>query len=333
METPNVIAVFTNRGARLKSWKLKHYLDGQKQPQELVESELEPLPFTLRTPDEQVNATLNSALYAVNGAPPDGTASPSPGSIDLRFEYRDSAGVHAVKEFHLDPPSYVVTLRATVNVGDRALPAAVVWGPAVGDHLAASSLIQGAQGLLLLENGSPTRLTASDIATQPAHEGNFRFAGVDDNYFMTAAIDPGASKVTFQPVSIPLPAGSKPATRELLSFTIEPQAGCPAEVLRRPEGPRRADGDRSRVCPRDQLRTVRRHRRAAAAVAEMGPRLRRQLGMVDRHPHDHHQPGDGAAAAQAGRVDAEDAGDSAGGEGDSGSLLEAEGDRSRASRR
>ena len=39
------------------------------------------------------------------------------------------------------------------------------------------------------------------------------------------------------------------------------------------------------------------------------------------------------AAAQERRVDAEDAGDSAGGEGDPGSLREAEGDRSGASRR
>src|SRR6185295_11621141 len=29
LETPNAIVVFTNRGARLKSWKLKHYLDAQ----------------------------------------------------------------------------------------------------------------------------------------------------------------------------------------------------------------------------------------------------------------------------------------------------------------
>ena len=50
VETRDVIAVFTNRGARLKSWRLKHYLDQQKQPQELVEptSPTQPLPFTLR---------------------------------------------------------------------------------------------------------------------------------------------------------------------------------------------------------------------------------------------------------------------------------------------
>src|SRR5262245_32664181 len=51
IETRDVIAVFTNRGARLKSWRLKRYLDQSKRPQELVEQELpnEPLPFTVRT--------------------------------------------------------------------------------------------------------------------------------------------------------------------------------------------------------------------------------------------------------------------------------------------
>lgn len=223
VETQDVTAVFTNRGARLKSWKLKHYLDKQKQPQELVESELQPLPFTLRTPDEPVNATLNSALYTVSGAPSDGTSSmSSPGPTNLRFEYRDSAGLHAVKEFHLDPSSYIVTFRATVGVGDRTLPATVVWGPAIGDRVEGSSLIQGAQGLLF-ENARAVRLAAKDIASQSTHEGNFRIAGVDDNYFLVAAIDPGPSKITYQPVSIPLSAGSKPATRELLSYGIEPR--------------------------------------------------------------------------------------------------------------
>jgi YidC/Oxa1 family membrane protein insertase len=234
VETQNVIAEFTNRGGRLKSWKLKHYLDKEKQPQELVDGQVQPLPFSLRTSDESVNATLNGALYtalegksATSEAPgTSGTSSTSSTAtpIDLRFEYRDSAGLHALKEFHLDPSSYVVSFRWTVVVGERPLPAAVVWGPAVGDNLESSRLIQVAEAVLLA-NGSTTRLTAKDIATQPVHDGNFRLAGVDDNYFMTAAIDPGPSKITFQPVSVPPPAGSKPPARELISYTIEPKNG------------------------------------------------------------------------------------------------------------
>ena len=35
VETADVIAVFTNRGARLKSWRLKHYFDPRNAPLEL----------------------------------------------------------------------------------------------------------------------------------------------------------------------------------------------------------------------------------------------------------------------------------------------------------
>jgi YidC/Oxa1 family membrane protein insertase len=225
VETDSVIAVFTNRGARLRSWRLKKYLDGDKQPQELIESEAEaagqPLPFTVRTPDDQVNATLDAAHYAVSGAPADGLAS---GRVSLRFEYRDSAGVHAIKEFQIEPSSYIITYRAEVMQGERALPAALVWGPAIGDKLRGTSLVQGAQGIVF-EAGAeePLRLARSAIAEQPVYEGTFRYAGVDDNYFMTAALDPGPAKITFAPVSIPPPPNSDADPQELVSYTLERQ--------------------------------------------------------------------------------------------------------------
>src|SRR5215470_17363031 len=68
VETRDVIAVFTNRGGRLKSWRLKHYLDQAREPQELVENgaATQPLPFTLRTGTDTIDSTLNTALYAVS---------------------------------------------------------------------------------------------------------------------------------------------------------------------------------------------------------------------------------------------------------------------------
>ncbi len=225
VETRDVIAVFTNRGARLKSWRLKHFLDSQKQPQELIEHELytQPLPFTLRTSDDTLTSTLNGALYAVTGVPD----APGSAPVDLRFEYRDSAGVQAVKEFHLEPSSYLIGFRATVAAGDRPLTPAIMWGPAIGDVGEVSRYVAKAEGLLF-QNGKVVRLAPADIAKQSTHEGDFKYVGVDDNYFMTAALDTGASKVTFQPVAIPPPDGSKDATRELVAYSLEPsQTGAP----------------------------------------------------------------------------------------------------------
>ena len=68
------------------------------------------------------------------------------------------------------------------------------------------------------------RLAPKDITKQPAYEGDFNFAGVDDNYFMTVALFPGASKVTYQAVSIPPAPGSKDAARDLVAFSIEPRS-------------------------------------------------------------------------------------------------------------
>jgi YidC/Oxa1 family membrane protein insertase len=220
VETRDVIAVFTNRGARLKSWRLKHFFDANKQPQELIEQNVptQPLPFTLRVPNDAVTATLNAALYTVSGA----SSTPATSApVDLRFEYRDSAGLHAVKEYQLQPSSYLVGFRATVTEGDRPLKPAILWGPAIGDVSEVSSYVAKAGGLLD-QQGKVVRLPPAEIAKQPEHDGDFKYAGVEDNYFMTVALGAGPSKVIFQPVSIPPPEGSKAAPRELVSYAIEP---------------------------------------------------------------------------------------------------------------
>src|SRR5207253_1083193 len=113
-----------------------------------------------------------------------------------------SADIHALKTFRLEPASYVLTLSASASVGDRVLPAAVLSGPEMGDIAEVTRGMQTAEGLLFVE-GKVQRLAAKAIASQPSYEGEFRYAGVDDNYFIFAAISPGPAKIVFQPVTIP----------------------------------------------------------------------------------------------------------------------------------
>jgi len=222
LETRDVIAVFTNRGARLKSWRLKKYRDQQMQPQELIENQTatHPLPFTLRTTDEQLNTTLNESLYSASTVPTTVIEAPT----DLRFEYKNEAGVRAVKEFHLTPDSYMIEFRADVAAGDRAVSPAIIWGPAVGDIAEVSRYTQKAEGLFF-QAGKAQRLSAKDISKQPSYDGEFLFAGVDDNYFMTVALPTGATRITYQAVAIPPPPPSKDAPRDLVSYSIEPKGG------------------------------------------------------------------------------------------------------------
>ncbi len=237
VETENVVAVFTNRGGRLKSWRLKHYRDAHGDPQELIERDLsaagggtvetQALPFTLRVPDRGITDTINQGLYAVTAA--------QAGAVDLRFEYRDSSGLRVTKQFHLDPSSYVVSFRASIAQGDRALPGTVLWGPALGDTAEVSRYAQKPSGLLF-QTGKVHRLGSKEIAKQSEYEGDYGFAGVDDNYFMSVGLGLTAAKVGFQPVSIPPAGTSKEAPRELMAYSLTPPA--PGQELKFFVGPK-----------------------------------------------------------------------------------------------
>ncbi|HLJ74282.1 MAG TPA: membrane protein insertase YidC [Thermoanaerobaculia bacterium] len=219
VETPEIIAVFTNRGARLKSWRLKRYLDQEKHPQELVEKQLpnEPLPFTLRTESSEANTVVNNALFQVTGEPSGVATIP----FALEFEFTSAAGLRAVKSFRFNPSTYFVTVGAQVAQGEKPLTPAIVWGPAVGDVAEVSRYTQRPEGLVYAGD-KVQRVDAKAIATQPRYDGDFKIAGVDDNYFMAAAIDLKNGSVEYRTVSVPPPPGSKDPARDLVAFTIVP---------------------------------------------------------------------------------------------------------------
>ena len=148
-----------------------------------------------------------------------------------------------------------MAVRPVVTSGDRAITPSIAWGPAVGDIAEISRYTQAAEGLLFQKGGKIQRLAAKDVTKQSTYEGDFLYGGVDDNYFMTVALTPGASKIAYQPVTVSPPAGSKDPGRQLvvvLDRAEDRRRG--GEVLRGPEGLRRADGDRSQRRRGDQLR-------------------------------------------------------------------------------
>jgi YidC/Oxa1 family membrane protein insertase len=224
VETADVVAVFTNRGARLKSWRLKHYLDQNRQPVELVVAGLpatQPLPFSLRVEDDGLTATLNNALYAVTGVPPSSAPIASP--TDLTFEYEDTSGLHARKQFHLSPNSYLVEFRATTALGDRTLQPAIEWGPGLGDPDSTTGRYAvKPQGLMARGGERPERLTAAAVAKQSVFEDQFAYVGVDDHYFLSAAVGPGRAKIVFQAFAMPPPSGSTEPPRDLMAYAVDP---------------------------------------------------------------------------------------------------------------
>jgi YidC/Oxa1 family membrane protein insertase len=226
VDTAKVTAVFTNRGARLLHWRLKDYRDNRGEPVDLVASGLpasEALPFTLRVADDpNLTSRLNDALYRVSdGGRIDATQTPA----SVTFEFEDAAGLHVRKDFRFDPANYVVALSVDARNGDGTINPSIVWGPGPGDVTPAranpgffnrSGSLPPPE-LILHRNGKVERIAINRISEQPIQEGQFRFAGVDDHYFMIAAVNPGQTRLESRALVVPGPADQR---RQFISHAM-----------------------------------------------------------------------------------------------------------------
>jgi YidC/Oxa1 family membrane protein insertase len=243
-ETPTLSATLSNRGGRILHWRLKQYRDDQGAPVDLVPSAIpadQPTPFSLRVEDESITRTLNDAFYRVMGAT-DGRFDAQTGT-PLVFEFEDASGLRVRKEFRFDPANYVIRFTASVLANGRELNPTVLWGPGLGDIGALSSggsfftgnYIQPPRAIYH-RDGDVERTTISELAQQPTQEGQFRFAGVDDHYFLAAAVNPGQARLDYRPVTLP---GPGEAQRQLLAQAIT--FGTPPNDVRFFYGPKQLD--------------------------------------------------------------------------------------------
>jgi YidC/Oxa1 family membrane protein insertase len=234
VETATVVATLSNRGGRIVRWQLKEYRDAQGEPVDLVPSALppdQPTPFLLQVEDASLTERLNTALYRVSGDS-GGRVDATRSEAGVVFEYEDAGGLRARKELRFDPRSYVITFSADVTNAGAPLNPAVLWGPGLGDIGATAAggsfftgnYIQPPQAIYH-RDGDVERVTAVDLGQQPVHEGQFRFAGIDDHYFIATAVNPGRARLEFRPVMLP---GAAEAQRQLVAHSLtfpEPPQG------------------------------------------------------------------------------------------------------------
>ncbi len=210
VESDAVRATFTTRAGALKSWRLKKYFDPSGQPLELVPQDAPagtPRPFTLSVDDPALSATLATAFFR----PSVGSIALSGGPATLTFDYSDASGVSASKQFVFDPKSpYVVSVTATVTKGGAALLPTIQWGPALGTALDASSAgYYNQPPRAIVHQGSEERYGADELAEVATAPGSYEFVGVDDHYFMVAAVtlkDP--VQVRYEALQLPLREGT-----------------------------------------------------------------------------------------------------------------------------
>jgi YidC/Oxa1 family membrane protein insertase len=231
VETDSVRAVYSTRGATLTSWQLKHYLDHDGRPLELVPAGLPssfPRPFTLSTDDAALSARLADALFE-----PSTTSTLDLGSAPgvLRFEYRDASGLRAAKTFHFQPDGkpYVLTVEASVDVGGASRPVTLEWGPALSFGYRENGSSEIDARAILFRDGDVERIAADSLAEQPHYTGRMRLAGVEEHYFMTAAL-PGEQGVAvdYVPVALPIEGDPEGRMRRFVAYAVSVPPGAPS---------------------------------------------------------------------------------------------------------
>jgi YidC/Oxa1 family membrane protein insertase len=227
VETQRVRAVITNRGARVRHWLLKEYKSQANEPLDLVPETLPagtPYPFSLRVDDAAATARLNDALYKVTGASTatvDATSAPA----TLTFELETAEGLRARKVFSFESASFIVSFSASVQQGTETLNPTVEWGPGLGDDIARTApgsflspaYVYQAQAIYH-QDGDVVRLPVSGLGSGVVREGQFRWAGVDDHYFISAILQPPAPlRLEYGPVAIP--AHVPPVTGSYVAYS------------------------------------------------------------------------------------------------------------------
>jgi len=228
VDTTTVQAVFTNRGGRVLHWRLKAYQDRSGNPVDLVPTDVpsdEPKPFSLVVDDQALSQRLNNSIYRVTGDA-DGHVDATSKDAQIVFEYQDSGGLRVRKEFSFAPANYVVSFSAAATDREQALMPAIAWGPGLGDagaSAAGGSFFTGnytqPPEAIFFRDGSWERVLPAKLVDQASQNGQFKYAGVDDHYFIAAAIELGQGRVDYQPLTL---AGPNNTQRQLLGHTIRP---------------------------------------------------------------------------------------------------------------
>ncbi len=211
VENQSVQAVFTTRGGTLKSWRLKKYQGANREPLELVPHNVPPgtpRPFTLQIADSAATATLANALFK----PSADRVEVASGSASLTFDYQDASGLSARKSFAFsDQSPYVIDFSATVTQGGKTVVPTVLWGPGIGSGIVTSTRAYSPPPQpIFYRDGSVTRVKANKVAQSAVQEGMFGFAGVDDHYFLAAALPAGHPlHLEYRTLDVPIPGAAE----------------------------------------------------------------------------------------------------------------------------
>jgi YidC/Oxa1 family membrane protein insertase len=224
VEAEEYSIAFSNRGARLLSWKLAQYPDREGRPEEMVPGAATGMrPLDVETGDEDLDEHLRSALFL----PSADTLRVGGGSPrTLSFRYADGR-IEAEKTLTFQPAGLVAVM-VTVRSDGQPIPCRLVWGPGLGNPSEEARSVRGYEepkGVALVE-GDVERFAPAKLDPVGERLPAVRWAGVESTYFaalFVPAEDVGAAAI--RPVSLPAGPDEEPTVAS--AALIETRTGSP----------------------------------------------------------------------------------------------------------
>jgi YidC/Oxa1 family membrane protein insertase len=232
---PAVEVAFSNKGARVLSWRLRHYADRRGHPEELVTAGGSGLhPLDLQTGDISLDARLREALFVPSA---EAVTIPAEGTAEIHFSFAQG-DIAVDKLVRFDRGGYLADVRASVRRDGRDVPTRVAWGPGIGNPTSEEMAVQGYQAphAVVLAGGSVQQFDVTKLAT-PQTPQQVRWAGIQSQYFAALWIVPSGGRVELTRVALP----PGPDGKEQFGPVTAVQPGTDADPLRLYVGPKDYD--------------------------------------------------------------------------------------------
>lgn len=178
-------AVWSNKGAVLKSWRLKEHKDENGEDLELVSNDTQTInifPFAIQTDDPAFDNIINTAFFKPSRST---LQFDRENEAELSFEYADELGNRAQKTFVFRNGVYDFDIRISVWKNGQQIEPRLLWGPKIGNPAqeAANSRFGGGGGVTVYTAAKAQHHEARKYKPEKSVYNFVEWAAYDDRYF------------------------------------------------------------------------------------------------------------------------------------------------------
>lgn len=178
-------AVWSNKGAILKSWKLKKHKDENKEDLELISihsAEMNKYPFLLSTEDPSFDNIINNSLYKSSKYKlelKEGQRG------EIRFDYADEKGTRVEKIFTFEGGKYEFDIQINVWKNGQRVEPRLAWGPGFGNPSpeAQKQRFGSGSGIAVYSAGKVFRHQERKYNPEKKFYNFVNWVAYEDNYF------------------------------------------------------------------------------------------------------------------------------------------------------